>query len=136
MVYPDYFTEQDIMEFEYEYNRYLDLQDPESPESVNARIDEIVNEEREITMRDLIIDIQEEIILGVLSFAEIAQKYEVPMSWVNQAWDILCEQEAEAEQFFDQGFHDELERDHDEPYEPDYGDSWYDDQYELDADYI
>jgi hypothetical protein len=27
--------------------------------------------------------------------------------------------------------HDELERDHDEPYEPDYGDSWYDDQYDL-----
>ena len=31
--------------------------------------------------------------------------------------------------------HDELERDWDEPYEPDC-DSWYDDQYELDTDYL
>lgn len=33
-------------------------------------------------------------------------------------------------------YYDELERDHDEQYEPDYGDSWYDDQYELDTDYV
>jgi hypothetical protein len=31
--------------------------------------------------------------------------------------------------------HDELERDWDEPYEPDC-DSWYDEQYELDTDYL
>ena len=61
------------MEFEHEYNRYLDLQDPQSFEAVNAEL------------------------------------------------QVLA--------------HDELERDWDEPYEPDLGDSWYDDQYELDTDY-
>ena len=81
-------------------------------------------------MRDLIIDLQEEIQLGVLSFAEIARKYEVPVSWVAEAWDMLCEQEAEEEHS-----HDHLERDCDESYEPDC-DSWYDEQYELDTDYL
>lgn len=74
MVYPDYFTADDIMEFEYEYNRYLDRQDPNSLQAVNEELQEIA--------------------------------------------------------------HDELERDWDEPYEPDYNDSWYDEQYELDADYV
>ena len=85
-------------------------------------------------MSDLLIDIQDEIELGVLSFPQIARKYDVPLSWVTDTWEGLCEQEAEAEQYA--GYHDELERDHDEAYEPDYGDSWYDDQYELEADYI
>lgn len=31
--------------------------------------------------------------------------------------------------------HDELERDYDEPFEPDCDDSWYDEQYELESDY-
>ena len=128
MNYPDYFTADDIAEFEYEYNRYLDLEDSDSQATVNARIDEIVEEEREMSMSDLMIDLQDEIRLGALSFAGIARKYQVPTSWVNEAWDQLCQQEAEAEQV--QGFHDELERDHDEAYEPDC-DSWYDEQYEL-----
>lgn len=33
-------------------------------------------------------------------------------------------------------YHDELERDHDEPYEPETDDNWYDEQYELDTDYL
>ena len=89
-----------------------------------------------MTMSDIVIGIQEDIELGVLSFRAIAEKHDVPMSWVNEAWDMLCEQAAEAERQFDQGFHDELDRDHDEPYEPDVCDSWYDEQYELDTDYI
>jgi len=32
--------------------------------------------------------------------------------------------------------HDHLERDHDEPYEPETNDNWYDEQYELDTDYL
>ena len=136
MHYPADFTADDIMEFEYEYNRWLDLQDPNSEAAVNARIDEIVEEEREMSISDLMIDLQDEIRLGALSFADIARKYEVPVSWVNEAWDQLCQQEAEAEQFFDQGFHDELERDWDEAYEPDYADSWYDEQYELSEEYV
>lgn len=74
MQYPDYFTAEDIMEFEYEYNRYLDRQDPRSLVAVNEELQVIA--------------------------------------------------------------HDELERDWDEPYEPDYNDNWYDEQYELDADYL
>ena len=35
------------------------------------------------------------------------------------------------EYYRDEGYYDELERDHDEPYEPELNDSWYDDQYEL-----
>lgn len=91
-------------------------------------------------MRDLIIGIQEDIQLGVLCFADIAQKHRVPVSWVNAAWDMLCEQEAEEDRFMSH-LHDELERDHDEPYEPDpaedaYLDASYEDQYDLgDYDY-
>lgn len=133
MHYPADFTADDIMEFEYEYNRYLDLQDPDSEVSVNARIDEIVEEERELTMRDLIISLQEELSLGVLSFSEIARKYEVPTSWVQEAWDLLCEQEEDIES---PAYHDELERDWDEPYECEINDNWYDEQYEVDADYV
>lgn len=129
MIYPDYFTAEDIAEFEYEYNRYLDLQDPTSDESVNAQLNEIVEEERDMSMSDLMIGLQEEIRLGALSFSGIARKYEVPVSWVQEAWDELCEQEYALEQ---SAYYDELDRDHDEPYEPD---SWYDDQYELDTDY-
>jgi len=141
MQYPDYFTAEDIMEFEYEYNRLRDIEDGVGFWAVNAELQEIADKEREMSMSDLMIDLQDEIRLGALSFAEIARKYEVPTSWVNEAWELLCEQEAEAEQFFDQGFHDELERDHDEPYEPEGGedaylDSWYEDQYDLgDYDY-
>ena len=32
--------------------------------------------------------------------------------------------------------HDHLERDHDEPYEPETNDNWYDEQYELNEDYV
>ena len=80
-------------------------------------------------MRDLIIGIQEDIQLGVLSFREIALKHNVPFAWVNEAWDMLCEQEAEEEQFN----HDHLERDCDEPYEPEdaYLDASYEDRYDL-----
>jgi len=42
--YPADFTKEDIMEFEYEYNRWLDLQDPNSPESINAELQELAHE--------------------------------------------------------------------------------------------
>lgn len=78
--------------------------------------------------------IQADIQLGVLSFAQIAEKHLVPVSWVFEAWDLLCEQEAEEEQFN----HDHLERDCDEQYEPEdaYLDASYEDRYELDTDYL
>jgi len=60
-------------------------------------------------MSELIIDIQEDIELGVLSFRSIAKKYCVPISWVTTAWDSLCEQEQQNQT----------------------NDNWYDEQYEL-----
>ncbi len=92
MQYPEYFTADDIMEFEYEYNRYLDREDP------NSLI--AVNEELQL---------------------------------------IAKEQKMDFENDYEPGYHDELERDWDEPYEPvtgcdpaEYNDDWYDDQYEVD----
>lgn len=48
-------------------------------------------------MSDLFISIQDDIEQGILSFQQIARKYDVPMSWVNDAWDALCEQYEEEE---------------------------------------
>jgi hypothetical protein len=36
----------------------------------------------------------------------------------------------------ERAYHDHMERDHDESYESDYSVSWYDEQYELEADYL
>lgn len=47
MNYPADFTREDIMEFEYEYNRWLDLQDPNSFEAVNAELQELAHDELE-----------------------------------------------------------------------------------------
>jgi poly-beta-hydroxyalkanoate depolymerase len=41
MNYPEYFTADNIMEFEYEYNRYLDLEDPYNIETINAELQSI-----------------------------------------------------------------------------------------------
>lgn len=81
MVFPDYFTEQDIMEFEYEYNRIRDIEEGVGFWEQNAECQIVAEEQRDV-------------------------------------------------------YYDELERDQDEYYEPDYSDSWYDEQYELEADYI
>jgi len=83
-------------------------------------------------MAAVISSIQEDIQLGILSFSMIARKHEVPVSLVMEAWDLLCEQESETAytQALDQDhfYHDHLERDWDEPYEPEEAepDHWYD----------
>ncbi len=46
-------------------------------------------------MRDLVSDIQMEIECGELTFSEIAVKFSVPTSWVDEAYDMLQEQYAE-----------------------------------------
>jgi len=46
-------------------------------------------------IKNVMIDIQNDIIAGILGFKSIAEKHQVPMSWVNMAWDALCEQENE-----------------------------------------
>lgn len=63
----------------------------------------------------------------------------------NAELQLIAEEQAmDFENDYEPGYHDELERDWDEPYEPVTGcdpaeyvdcDSWYDEQYELDADY-
>jgi hypothetical protein len=45
--------------------------------------------------KNVMVDIQNDIIVGILSFKSIAEKHNVPFSWVNVAWDVLCEQENE-----------------------------------------
>lgn len=65
-------------------------------------------------IKDLLILIQEDIAMEVLSFAEIARKHEVPLSWVREAWTLLCEQEQEQES----------------AHYPD-PDNWYEEQYDL-----
>ncbi|MFM8758399.1 MAG: hypothetical protein ACKODS_02485 [Methylophilaceae bacterium] len=72
-----------------------------------------------MSMRDLVIDIQTDIELGVLSFRAIAEKHDVHISWVNEAWDMLCEQAAEAESYEGERYFD-------------INDNWYDEQFELD----
>lgn len=47
MQYPEDFTAEDIMQFEYEYNRYLDRFLPESLIAVNEELQEIYYDELE-----------------------------------------------------------------------------------------
>ena len=47
------------------------------------------------TIKNVMVDIQNDIIAGILSFKSIAEKHNVPFSWVNMAWDELSEQENE-----------------------------------------
>lgn len=42
-------------------------------------------------MSELVIDIQEDLEKGILSFAEIAAKHEVPSSWVVEVADAMRE---------------------------------------------
>ena len=42
-------------------------------------------------MSDLMLDIQEDLEEGKLSFAEIAAKYEVPVTWVVEVLEICNE---------------------------------------------
>ena len=44
-------------------------------------------------MSNLILSIQEDALDGVLSFAEIAAKHEVPVSWVAEVYCEMIEQE-------------------------------------------
>ncbi len=46
MLYPEYFNDADVMEFEYEYNRYIDLQEPGSLEAANAECQIVAEEQR------------------------------------------------------------------------------------------
>jgi hypothetical protein len=78
-------------------------------------------------IKNVMIDIQNDIIMGVLGFKSIAEKHGVSMYEVNVAWNDLCEQEAAMRQERDDEVYGGYE---DEEYIPD-PDSWYEDQYDL-----
>ena len=48
MIYPEYMTAEDIMEFEYEYNRFIDLQDPYSIVSINAECAAVAEQQQAV----------------------------------------------------------------------------------------
>ncbi len=50
MTYPEDFTADDIMEFEYEWERYCDLADPYSLLAINAELQIIAEQQRQETL--------------------------------------------------------------------------------------
>lgn len=54
MPYPQDFTEQDIMEYEYEYNRFVDLQDPKSLLLANAECQIVALEQRQAALEEYV----------------------------------------------------------------------------------
>ena len=46
MQYPEWMTDEDIMEFEYEWERYCDLADPYSLASINAELQCVAETQR------------------------------------------------------------------------------------------
>lgn len=46
-------------------------------------------------MSDLMIDIQDDLEIGELSFAEIATKYDVPVAWVDEINQMVQEYNSE-----------------------------------------
>jgi hypothetical protein len=53
MYYPDYFTAEDIMEFEYEMERIYALENPYSLDSINAECQVVAQEQREQELVDI-----------------------------------------------------------------------------------
>ncbi len=47
MTYPEDFTAEDIMEFEYEWERYCDLADPHSLASINVELQIVAETQRQ-----------------------------------------------------------------------------------------
>ena len=56
MQYPEDFTAEDIMEFEYEYNLYIDLQDPYSLASANAECQVVAQEQQAKEIAERMVD--------------------------------------------------------------------------------
>ena len=48
MIYPEYFTADDIMEFEYEYNRLCDIQEGVGFWEINAELQVVAKEQQEL----------------------------------------------------------------------------------------
>jgi hypothetical protein len=48
MLYPDYMTAEDIMEFEYEYNRMRDIQEGVGFWAINAELQVVAKKQQEL----------------------------------------------------------------------------------------
>ena len=59
MQYPTWMTEQDIMEFEYEMNRFVDSFEPGSLEAVNAECQAVAEEQRLAEMEEYVAMMQQ-----------------------------------------------------------------------------
>ncbi len=59
MQYPAWMTEQDIMEFEYDMNRFVDSFEPGSVEAVNAECQTVAYEQRLAEMEEYVAWIQQ-----------------------------------------------------------------------------
>jgi len=59
MRYPEWMTEQDIMEFEYDMNRFVDSFEPHSVEAVNAECQIVAYEQRLAEMEEYVAWIQQ-----------------------------------------------------------------------------
>ena len=53
MIYPDYFTQQDIMEFEYDLNKIIDIERGEGFWLQNAECQVVAQEQREQELVDI-----------------------------------------------------------------------------------
>lgn len=76
------------------------------------------------TLSDMALDIEHDLLYSDLTLDQIAAKYDIPESEFVRL----------AHEFYQDVSHDHLERDHDESYIPE--DNWYDEQYELDTNYL
>jgi hypothetical protein len=54
MQYPQWMTDEDIMEFEYEMNRFVDSFEPGSAEAVNAECQIVAEEQRLAEMEEYV----------------------------------------------------------------------------------
>lgn len=59
MRYPEWMTEQDIMEFEYEMNRFVDWFEPGSLEQANAECQTVAHEQRLAAMEEYVAMMQQ-----------------------------------------------------------------------------
>ena len=82
-------------------------------------------------IKSFVQDVEQDINDGELTFQQIAVKYEISVRDVNQIYNDMVDEVQDLE--YDAVSHDHLERDWDEPYEPEIVDcdSWYEEQYEL-----
>lgn len=59
MQYPEWMTNEDIMEFEHDMNRFIDLMEPFSLEAINLECQIVAEEQRLAAMEEYVVMIQQ-----------------------------------------------------------------------------